>query len=289
MTEYTITIGGQAAMTGSTFEVRNPATGKVIASAPECAPDQVDLAMRAARDAQASWQRDAAVRRAAVGALADEVERSCEEFAALITAEQGKPVTESRFEVQDAVGDLRYFAGLQMQDEVIGAGARAVQVLRGPVGPLCNRPQFDRVSELVADAPRSGARIAAGGKAMPGQRYFFEPTILTGLGEDARIVVEEQFGPALPVLPYRQIEAAIHAANSTHFGLRASVWTGDSQHGPAIATDLESGTVWVNTHQDAVLGQPFGGLKWSGTGVEGGPCGLHAFTDLQVVHVRHDA
>jgi acyl-CoA reductase-like NAD-dependent aldehyde dehydrogenase len=113
--------------------------------------------------------------------------------------------------------------------------------------------------------------------------------VLSGIGDETRIVAEEQFGPAIPVLPYRDVADAVRRANGTHFGLGASVWTSDPERGAAIAPSIESGTVWVNTHQSAVPGQPFGGLKWSGIGVEGGTWGLEAFTDVQVVHVRDRA
>ena len=141
----------------------------------------------------------------------------------------------------------------------------------------------------MADAVRKGATVAAGGAAIDRPGYFFEPTVLAGLDDTVRIVSEEQFGPALPVLPYDGIADAIRRANDTHFGLGASIWTADPDRGAALATSVESGTVWVNTHQDAVPGQPFGGMKWSGTGVEGGLWGLIGFTDLQVVHVRKES
>jgi len=140
----------------------------------------------------------------------------------------------------------------------------------------------------TGSATWSATPAARGPRSPPagGPGYFFEPTVLTGVGDDCRIVAEEQFGPAIPVLPYRDLPDAVRRANDTHFGLGASVWTSDPQRGAALAPSIESGTVWVNTHQAAVPGQPFGGLKWSGVGVEGGPWGLEAFTDLQVVHVR---
>jgi acyl-CoA reductase-like NAD-dependent aldehyde dehydrogenase len=124
---------------------------------------------------------------------------------------------------------------------------------------------------------------------MTGPGHFFEPTVLTGVSDDLRIVAEEQFGPAVPVLSYRDIGDAVCRANDTHFGLGASVWTQDPDRGANLATEIESGTVWVNMHQSAVPGQPFGGLKWSGVGVEGGRWGLDGFTDVQVVHVRNHA
>jgi acyl-CoA reductase-like NAD-dependent aldehyde dehydrogenase len=198
---------------------------------------------------------------------------------------------------QVCVAIKRVYVPERLHDDLVAALAeRALAARVGDgsqdgteIGPLGNAVQFNRISELVADAIRGGASIAAGGKAIPGPGYFFEPTIVHGVADAARIVSEEQFGPALPVLPYRKIEDAIQAANDTHFGLGASIWTGDPQRGAALAPRLEAGTVWVNTHRDAPAGQPGGGLKWSGTGVEGGLWGMHAYTDLQVVHVRPDA
>lgn len=169
--------------------------------------------------------------------------------------------------------------------------ARAAKVGDGrkadtEIGPLCNGPQRNRVSELVTDAIQRGARVAAGGKAIDGPGHFFEPTVLSSVDDDVRIVGEEQFGPAVPVLAYSDVDEVIRRANNTRFGLGASIWTSDPERGATLATAIESGTVWVNTHQDAVAGQPFGGMKWSGTGVEGGLQGLIGYTDLQVVYVR---
>ncbi len=154
------------------------------------------------------------------------------------------------------------------------------------IGPLCNPAQRDRIEELVADALGSGVRIAAGGSLTDGPGYFYEPTVLAGLKGDERIVVEEQFGPALPVIQYSDVEQAIAQANDSHYGLGASVWTADPERGRTLAPRVESGTVWVNTHQSGIPGQPFGGLKWSGIGVEGGPWGMLAYTELQAIHTN---
>src|SRR5580700_3094512 len=107
--------------------------------------------------------------------------------------------------------------------------ARSVKVGEGTeegvrLGPINNQPQYDRVKELVADALAHGATAVTGGKAMDRSGYFFEPTILTGLSDGTRIVDEEQFGPALPVVSYRNLDDAIDRANATHFGLSGSVW-----------------------------------------------------------------
>nr|MBA2608658.1 aldehyde dehydrogenase family protein [Actinomycetota bacterium] len=107
-------------------------------------------------------------------------------------------------------------------------------------------------------------------------------TILSGTVDGSRIVDEEQFGPALPVIPYRHIDDAIARANATHFGLSGSVWSNDTERASAVADQLECGTAWVNAHLSLAPHQPFGGFKWSGLGVENGPWGLDAFTDIQV-------
>ena len=152
------------------------------------------------------------------------------------------------------------------------------------IGPINNKPQFERVGELVDEALANGATAAAGGKAMEGEGYFFEPTILTGVSEGTRIVDEEQFGPALPIIPYTDLDDAIERANATHFGLSGSVWSPDLDRAADVAGQLECGTAYVNSHLAIQPHLPFGGTKWSGLGVENGPWGLSQFTELQVLY-----
>jgi len=173
--------------------------------------------------------------------------------------------------------------------EALAERARAVPVGEGTdprskLGPINNAPQFARVKELVADALAGGAVAAAGGQPMDRPGYFFEPTILAGLSDGVRIVDEEQFGPALPVIAYRDLDDAVARANATHFGLSGSVWGADGDRAAEVAGRLECGTVWVNVHLALAPHQPFGGFKWSGIGVENGPWGLAAFTEIQAVH-----
>ena len=150
------------------------------------------------------------------------------------------------------------------------------------LGPVQNLPQYERVSELVAEALDGGASAATGGAPIDGPGYFFQPTVLTGAAEGTRIVDEEQFGPALPVIPYRDIDDVVDRANATTYGLSGSVWSPDVERAGAVAERLECGTAWVNAHVALGPHQPFGGFKWSGLGVENGPWGLAGFTELQV-------
>jgi acyl-CoA reductase-like NAD-dependent aldehyde dehydrogenase len=186
----------------------------------------------------------------------------------------------------------RVYVPESMYDDVVeglAAEANAIKVGDGTdadsqLGPINNRPQFERVQELVGDALAHGAQAAAGGSAMDRPGYFFEPTILSGLSDGSRIVDEEQFGPALPVISYRDIDDVVERANATHFGLSGSVWGTDEDRAAAVAGRLECGTAWVNTHLALAPQQPFGGFKWSGVGVENGPWGLAEFTEVQVVY-----
>jgi len=186
----------------------------------------------------------------------------------------------------------RVYVPEALYDDVVDAlavHAKAVKVGPGTepdskLGPINNEPQYERVKELVADALSQGARAVTGGKAMDGPGYFFEPTILAGLSDGTRIVDEEQFGPALPVISYRNEGDAIDRANATHFGLSGSVWSADPDRAAAVAAELECGTAWINTHLALSPQQPFGGFKWSGLGVENGPWGLAEFTEFQAVH-----
>jgi acyl-CoA reductase-like NAD-dependent aldehyde dehydrogenase len=186
----------------------------------------------------------------------------------------------------------RVYVPEAMYDDVVEslAGyATAIKVGEGTeegakLGPINNEPQYERVKELVADAISQGARAVTGGHAMDRPGYFFEPTILAGISDGTRIVDEEQFGPALPVISYRNEGDAIDRANATHFGLSGSVWSADPERASAVAAQLECGTAWVNTHLALSPSQPFGGFKWSGIGLENGPWGLAEFTEFQVVH-----
>ena len=184
----------------------------------------------------------------------------------------------------------RLYVPESLHDDVVDALAARVGAARvgdgmdpaSELGPVQNRPQFERVSGLVAEALAGGAKAATGGGPIDGPGYFFQPTVLTGATEGTRIVDEEQFGPALPVISYRDVDEVVTRANATMYGLSGSVWSADVDRAGAVAERLDCGTVWVNTHVALGPHQPFGGFKWSGVGVENGPWGLASFTETQV-------
>ena len=174
--------------------------------------------------------------------------------------------------------------------EALAEVARSVRVGDGlepgtQLGPLNNAPQFERVIELVEDARRRGGRIVTGGAPRQGGGYFYPPTLVTGITEGTRLVDEEQFGPALPILPFRDLDDAVERANRTTYGLSGSVWSAHPERAAEVAGRLECGTAWVNQHLAVLPNAPFGGAKWSGIGVENGPWGLLGFTEIQTVNI----
>ena len=154
------------------------------------------------------------------------------------------------------------------------------------MGPLNNRPQLTHVKGLVEDARHLGAVMAAGGERLESPGNFFAPTIVANAHDGLRIVDEEQFGPALPVIPYRSLDDAVTAANATHFGLGGSVWSSDPERAAEVARQLECGTAWVNTHRVLAAHIPFEGQKSSGYGGNAGIVGFHGFTVGQVIYTQ---
>lgn len=464
MSDYVMTIDGTHVSSDERFAVLNPATGSVHAEAPECSEAQLGEAMVSAAAAYRGWRSDADARRETLLEAADRLVGSVDELAAVLTAEQGKPLVEARAEVSATAAWFRYYARLELPVETIQRDENAtIEVRRRPLGvvaaitpwnypltlaswkmapalmagntmvlkpspftplstlkmgeilaqvlppgvlnvvsgtdplgglmtahpiprkvsftgsiatgkrvaaaaapdlkrltlelggndpaillddidpgevaeklfwsafrnngqvctaikrvyapekkyhdvvealsslarevklgdgtaegtqlgPINNQPQLDRVAGLIADAVAAGGQIAAGGHAVDGPGYFHEPTILAGVTDGTRIVDEEQFGPVLPVISYRDIDEVVERANGTHFGLSGSVWGADSDRAADIAMRLDCGTAWVNTHLVLRPDQPFSGAKWSGLGVENGPWGYYGFTEMQVLH-----
>ena len=153
------------------------------------------------------------------------------------------------------------------------------------LGPLQNPKQLAIVESLVEDAKANGGRVLIGGERTPGPGNFYPITFVADMTDGIRLVDEEQFGPALPIIKYTNLEEVISAANGLEFGLAASVWSQDSDKAMEVATRLEAGTVYINKHADISPDTPFGGVKSSGLGVEFGPEGLAAYTNIKIYSV----
>jgi acyl-CoA reductase-like NAD-dependent aldehyde dehydrogenase len=153
------------------------------------------------------------------------------------------------------------------------------------LGPIQNRMQYEKVVSIMEDTKKAGARVLVGGEVPNTPGYFVNPTLVTDVDEDSRLVREEQFGPVVPVLKFKDVEEALKRANDTRYGLSGSVWSRDPERAAAIAARLEVGTAWVNQHRATAANVPFGGAKESGYGRVYSAMGLKAYLEPRVISV----
>ena len=154
------------------------------------------------------------------------------------------------------------------------------------MGPLQNRPQFDRVWSLFDDAVSQGGRVITGGDRVDGPGLFIPPTLVDGIGGEVRLVNEEQFGPVLPIIRFKDVDLALEMANDTTYGLGGSIWTKDIERGVALAERLEAGTGWVNQHGAFTAALPMPFAKESGIGIDYAEYGLAEHARPMLVNVR---
>jgi len=154
------------------------------------------------------------------------------------------------------------------------------------VGPLVDANQRDKVGELVGDALDRGARALVGAAPGDGRGYFYKPTVLEGVTPDARLLREEIFGPVAPVTAFGSEQAAVAAANDTEYGLVAYVFTRDVKRALRVCEALETGMVGLNQGMVSNPAAPFGGVKQSGFGREGGPEGIAEYLEIKYVAVN---
>src|SRR5437588_801545 len=154
------------------------------------------------------------------------------------------------------------------------------------VGPLIDSKQRQKVEGLVEDAVGRGARVLVGGHSRDGAGYFFDPTVLADVPEGAELLREEIFGPVAPVKGFTDEDEAIAAANDTEFGLVAYVYTSDLKRALRVAEGLETGMVGLNQGMVSNPAAPFGGVKQSGFGREGGPEGIEEYLEIKYVAVN---
>jgi acyl-CoA reductase-like NAD-dependent aldehyde dehydrogenase len=165
--------------------------------------------------------------------------------------------------------------------QVVGDGMKPETTF----GPVQNRMQYNKVKALIEDAVQQGGKIITAQKDVAENGYFITPTLVTNVQEGVALVDEEQFGPALPMIKFSDVEDVIARANNTTFGLGGSVWSKDIVKAEQIASRLETGTVWINSHSDLSPAAEFGGWKMSGLGYSFGLSGLLLFTHKQAVHI----
>lgn len=154
------------------------------------------------------------------------------------------------------------------------------------IGAVISEAHLQKILGYVELARQEGGTIATGGNRRLGAGFFMEPTIVTGLGPACRVLQEEIFGPVVTITPFDDEAEAIAFANSTRYGLSATVWTRDLQRAHRVAAALDSGTVWINCWLLRDLRVPFGGMKQSGVGREGGRDSLNFFTESKNVCVK---
>lgn len=191
----------------------------------------------------------------------------------------------------------RFYVPEHRHDEFVQAFSEAADTLvvgdglvpAVTIGPLHTRAGQERALGLVEDARRRGARVRELGRIDDRETfragYFMQPALVTGIGEDAPLMVEEQFCPAIPITTYRDLDDALARANNSVFGLGASVWGRDEQRAIGVARRLEAGQVWVNAHGVGAIDHqnPYGGMKQSGLGRRSGPEGILEYLQTQTI------
>jgi succinate-semialdehyde dehydrogenase/glutarate-semialdehyde dehydrogenase len=188
----------------------------------------------------------------------------------------------------------RFFVQAGIADEFATRLTEAMSsLIMGPgydehtsLGPLVNAPTRDKVAALVGEAISSGAELRTGGTVPAGPGYFYPPTVLTNVAADAEILRTEIFGPVAPIVTFSTEEEAIALANETEYGLVSYVYTADLARGLRVSERIEAGMVGLNRGLVSDPAAPFGGVKESGLGREGGLEGLLAFTESKYIDVN---
>ncbi|MDQ3721641.1 MAG: NAD-dependent succinate-semialdehyde dehydrogenase [Actinomycetota bacterium] len=191
----------------------------------------------------------------------------------------------NRFHVaQPIAGEFADRLAAKMGALTIGRGTeKGVEV-----GPLIDAEQLAKVAELVEDAVAKGARVLCGGERVDGPGHFYKPTVLADAPADARLLGEEIFGPVAPIRAFASEEEAIAAANDTEFGLVAYLYTADLKRALRVCERLETGMIGLNQGVVSNAGAPFGGIKHSGIGREGGPEGIEEYLETKYVAIAVD-
>ena len=189
-------------------------------------------------------------------------------------------ISPTRFLVHDSVYE-EFVDGFVKQAEALNVGNGLDEGVK--MGPLAHDRRLTAIEGFVADAVENGAKVLTGGKRKGNKGYFFEPTVMTNVSQDSRIMNEEPFGPLAPISAFSKMEEVIQEANRLDYGLAAYAYTNSNKKAQELGAGIESGQVSINHHGLGLVDTPFGGVKDSGYGSEGGPEGLEAYMTTKLV------
>ncbi len=189
-------------------------------------------------------------------------------------------ISPTRFLVHDSVYD-EFVDGFVKQAESLNVGNGLEDGVK--MGPLAHDRRLTAIEGFVADAVENGAKILTGGKRKGNKGYFFEPTVMTNVSKEARIMNEEPFGPLAPINSFSSIDEVVEESNRLNYGLAAYAYTNSAKTAQDLGHKIESGQVSINHHGLGLVDTPFGGVKDSGYGSEGGPEGLDAYMTTKLV------
>lgn len=188
----------------------------------------------------------------------------------------------SRVYVHDSVYD-KFVSLLKLKAETCKVGLPSDE--NTSFGPLISAGQRDKVLSYIDSAREEGATITAGGKRWAqAEGFFVEPTVLTDVNQNMKVVREEIFGPVVAVGKFSTEEEGVHLANDTPYGLAGAVFSSDASQVTRVAAKINAGTIWINNYCALSNGVPFGGFKQSGIGRELGTAGIEAYTQIKGVH-----
>jgi len=208
-------------------------------------------------------------------------EKSAETIAAFKYRNAGQVcISPTRFYVQEPVYDRFLTRFVEYAKSIkVGDGLEKGVTM----GPMANARRIDTMETFVNDAKDRGGKIATGGARRGNQGYFFEPTVITDVPDDCKVMTEEPFGPLAPVVRFKSFDEVVERANSLPFGLASYAFTGSTQTANLIGDALQSGMVGVNSINISTPETPFGGIKESGYGSEGGIEGLQAYLNTKFI------